>query len=225
MSFTFQPSNGEVVLSAYARCNKRRPELIAEHMVDARNEINYLLTEWSNRQVNLFNVDLQTVALTAGTTTYNVDPSTVMILDAYISFADNTTSDRLIFPISRTEYASYPNKTQQGVPSVFWFDRLIAPTITLWSVPDQTSAYTLNYYRVTQNQDANLPSGATPVIPYRWFDAFVAGLAARLAEIYAPEKADRLDVKAERAFNFAATQDVENVGLYISPGLSGYFSQ
>jgi hypothetical protein len=57
-----------------------------------------------------------------------------MILDMYISYGSPST-DRLIFPISRSEYAAYPDKTTQGTPTVFWFDRLIAPTFTLWPVP------------------------------------------------------------------------------------------
>ena len=69
--------------------------------------------------------------------TFSVDPNTVVILDAYVSNLNSGSNiDRIIMPISRTEYASYPNKQQQGFPTVFWFDRLLAPTVTLWPVPN-----------------------------------------------------------------------------------------
>lgn len=224
-SYNFSLTNAQVLESAFALLQIRRPELLAEHMIDGRTQLNLLLASWSNLQVNLFNVDLVSVPLIAGTTTYSVDPSTIMILDAYLSFNSAPLSNRLIFPISRSEYAAYSNPTAQGVPSVFWFDRLRSPTITLWLVPDASSSYTLNYYRCYQNQDANLPFGETPAIPYRWLDAMVTGLSARLAKIYAPQLEDKREADAMKAWNIAATQDVENVGMTISPGIDGYYRQ
>lgn len=221
-TYNFSLTNADVVASAYALLQIRRPALLAEHMIDARTQLNLLFSSWSNLQVNLFCVDLVSVTLTQGTATYAVDPSTIMILDAYISYTEGVNQDRLIFPISRTEFASYPDKTLQQTPSVFWFDRLLAPTITLWGVPDTSTAYILKYYRCYQNQDANIPSGETPAIPYRWLDACVTGLAARLAKIYKPELEDKREADATKAWNIAATQDTENVNLYIVPGLETY---
>lgn len=223
-TYSFNPSVGELVLNAYSRINIRRPALLAEHMVDARVEANLLQTEWMNKGVNLWTVDLVTTALVQGTATYNVDPTTVMILDAYIeTTSGGSLNDRIIEPVSRTEYASFPTKTIQSPPTVFWFDRLIAPTITLYPVPDGNGPYTLKYYRFRQIQDAVVPGGLTPELPIRWMDAFAAGLAHRLARIYAPpleqlRKQDALD-----AWSIAASQDTENVPLYLYPGLSAYY--
>jgi len=140
-TYSFGPSSGEVVLLALSRCQVRRAAILQEHLTDARMETNLMLVDWANRGgPNLWKVDLVTQALTQGTATYNVDPQTIMILDAYIEYGSPAT-DRLIFPISRTEYASYPDKTIQNVPTVFWFDRLIAPTITLWAAPDGNGPY------------------------------------------------------------------------------------
>lgn len=218
-TYNFSPSLGSLALSAYSRIQIRRPALLAEHMIDAALETNYLLSSWSNMAPNLWTVDLVTQTLTAGTATYNVDAKTVMILDAYITV---DSQDRLIFPISRTEYASYVNKTDQGTPSVFWFDRLLSPTITLWLVPDD-STVTLNYYRCTQNQDANLQSGETPAIPYRFLDAMVAGLAHRLARIYKPDMEAARKLDAAEALMIAQTNDIENVAMSVQPQLQGYY--
>ena len=182
-----------------------------------------MLSKFSNLQVNLWTVDLVSVPLVQGQATYNVDPSTIQILDAYISFTGSTENDRLIFPVSRTEYASYPNKTAQGTPSVFWYDRLINPTITLWYVPDASSTYTLNYYRCVQVQDANLPAGETPDVPYRWLDCMVAELSYRLSRLWKPELEAVRKADAQEAWAVAATQDVENVELTIAPGIDSYF--
>lgn len=192
-------------------------------MADAYAETNLMLSALSNLSPNLWTVELVSVPLIQGQAVYSVDPSVIMVLDAYLSFNASTTSDRLIFPISRTEYSSYPNKTVQGVVSVFWFDRLIDPTITLWEVPDATSTYTLNYYACQQIQDANLPNGEIPNIPVRWLDYMVAGLAHRLSRIYAPALEATRKADADEAWKIAATADVENVDLVVAPQLDNYF--
>lgn len=223
-TYNFNPSLGEVVLNAFARCGVRRTAIAQEHLADAAFEANLMFSDWSNKGVNLWEVDRVSVPLVQGTTTYNVDAKTVMILDAVITTGSGASQfDRVIMPISRTEYSQTPNKNLQAPPTVFWFDRLINPTITLWPVPDQSSYYTLNYYRVTQIQDAELTNGQTLDIPYRWMDAMCAGLAARVAAIYAPDRLAILEAKAAQAYTTAATQDTENVPLYIMPGLSGYY--
>lgn len=223
-TWDFALTNAEIVTSAYSLCGIRRPALLAEHMTDARIQLNLMFSDWSNSQVNLWEVDLVEVPLVQGQATYNVDAKTIMILDAYIRTGSGASlNDRLIFPVSRDEYASYPNKTAQEFPSVYWLDRQINPQVTLWQVPDATGVYTLRFYRVTQMQDAKLPAGETPNIPYRWLNAAVRGLAFYLAEIYAPEKAAEREAQAIKAWNKAATQDIENVPLSIMPGVGDYY--
>lgn len=222
-TYSFQLSNASIAQQAFSRLQIRRPQMLAEHMADAMAETNLMLSSLSNLAPNLWTVELVSVPLIQGQAVYSVDPSIIMILDAYISFNNSTTSDRLIFPISRTEYASYPNKQAQGVTSVFWLDRLINPSITLWEVPDQTSTYTLNYYACQQIQDANLPNGEIPNVPTRWLDYMVAGLAHRLARIYKPELEQARKADADEAWKIAAIADVENTDLVVAPMLENYF--
>ena len=81
----------------------------------ARRSLNLLFADWANRGVNLWAVDLITVPLVQGQATYNVDPSTVVMLDAYMGIVNGSVeTDRIILPISRSEYANYPNKSQQA---------------------------------------------------------------------------------------------------------------
>lgn len=221
-SFSFAPSLGETVLTAYARIGVRRAEIEQSHLDDAKQEANLLLAKLSNTQPNLWSVDLQALPILQGSATYTVPAETVMILDVFIRYGSPTT-DRSIYPISRSEYATYPTKSLQAFPTVFWFDRLISPTITLWPTPDGNGPYTLYYYRVRQIQDANYINGQNIEIPYLWLDAFTAGLAYRLARIYAPQLEGQRKTDADEAWQIAATQNVENINLVISPGLSSYF--
>jgi hypothetical protein len=194
-------------------------------MQSAKMATNMMLASWANQGVNLWAVDLITVPLVQGQATYSVDGNTVMILDAYMEI-DNGASqpiDRIILPISRTEYASYPNKEQQGFTTTYWFDRLISPTITLWPVPDGTSAQYLKYYRVRQIQDSNFTNGQTVEIPYLWLEAFADGLAYRLAKIWNPQIAAGLKAISDQSYDIAARQNIEQAQQYISPQISGYY--
>ena len=224
-TYAFNPSLGELTLYAYNMVGVRNTALLQEHMQAAKMATNMMLASWANQGVNLWAVDLITVALVQGQTTYSVDGDTVMILDAYMQ-TDNGSGqpiDRIILPVSRTEYASYPNKEQQGFTTTFWFDRLIAPTITLWPVPDGSSAQYLKYYRVRQLQDSNYISGQTVEIPYLWLEAFADGLAFRLAKIWNPQIAPALKAVADQSYDIAARQNVEQAQQYISPQISGYY--
>jgi hypothetical protein len=223
-TYTFNPSLGELTLYAYNLIGLRNTSVLQEHMEAARMATNLMLARWSNQGVNLWAVDLISTALVEGQKTYNVDPSTVMILDAYMEITNSGQPiDRIIMPVSRTEYASYPNKDSQGFTTTYWFDRLLSPTITLWPVPDGSSAQFLKYYRVRQLQDANLQNGQQVEIPYLWMEAFAYGLALRLAQIWAPQMMVALKPMADESYQIAADQNTEYVQQYISPMISGYF--
>jgi hypothetical protein len=233
-TYTFNPGLGELTLYAYNLIGIRNTALLQEHMEAARMASNMLCSRWSNMGVNLWAVDLVTTALTTGVATYPVDGNTVMILDAYVQNDDSGANiDRIILPVSRTEYASYPNKEQQGFPTVYWFDRLISssrstgsagPSVTLWPVPntDNGPQY-LKYYRVRQIQDSALTNGQTVEIPYLWLEAFAYGLALRLAQIWNPAAVAMIKPMADEAYQIAASQNIEQAATYISPMVSGYF--
>lgn len=232
-TYDFNPSLGELTIYAFNLCDVRATALAQEHMESARMAMNMMLSNWSNRGVNLWTVDLQTVNLVQGQTEYSVPSNTVVVLDAYCTTTNGSQSiDRVILPISRTEYASYPNKEQEGFPTVFWFDRLISanrstgsvgPKIYVWPVPDGNSAQTLSYYRVRQIQDSEMVGGQTVEIPYLWLEAAAYGLASRLAIQWNPQKLQLLKPLADEAYQIAAEQNVETAQQYISPQIQGYF--
>jgi len=222
--YNFAPTGGEIVLNAFQRIQVRPTEIEQSHIHTATMELNLLQAKMSSRMPNLWNIDLQALPLTQGVATYSLPAETLMVTDAYVrTGSGQQTVDRMIFPISRTEYAAITNKQSQATPNQFWFDRLISPTITFYQVPDGNGPYTVYYYRVRQIQDATLPNGYNVEIPYVWLDALASGLAYRLSRIYAPQLEQQRKADAEEAWQLAAGQDVENVGLAIVPGLSGYY--
>ena len=192
-------------------------------MESARMSANMMLGRWSSQGVNLWCVDLETIPLIQGVSTYSVPSNTIVMLDTYIvQNSGGAAINRLILPISRTEYASYPNPQQQGFPTTYWFDRLLSPTVTLWPVPDGNESE-LKYYRVRQLQDSNFVNGQQVEIPYYFLEAFAYGMAYRLAMIWSPDKIQILKPLADESYSIAAQQNVETAQQYISPMIASYF--
>jgi hypothetical protein len=233
-TYTFNPGLGELTLYAYNLIGVRNTAVLQEHMEAARMASNMLCARFSNQGVNLWAVDLVTTPLVTDQATYAVEGNTVAILDAYVQNDDSGANiDRIILPVSRTEYASYPNKEQQGFPTVYWFDRLISssrstgsagPSVTLWPVPNTDNGpQSLKYYRVRQIQDSALQNGQTVEIPYLWLEAFAYGLALRLAQIWNPAAVAMIKPMADESYQIAADQNIETSAYFISPMVSGYF--
>lgn len=225
-TYDWKLSTSDCVLESFDRIGLRPPAITANHLVSARRSLNLALQTWANRGISLWLVDKITVPLVAGQSVYSVDPKVIEVLDLYYSIpnGDGSTIDRLLEPISRTDYASYSMKSLEGTPTTYWFDRLNAPTITLWQPPTQGSPYSITYYYVSRPQDANLGGGEFPNINYRFYEAFSADLAARFAEKYAPALLPEKRMAAKVAWDEAAAEDREVVALHLIPRLQGYWS-
>ncbi len=132
--------------------------------------------------------------------------------------------DRMLAPISRTDWAAIPNKTQTGgYPTSYWFDRTISPTVNLWLVPDGSIVQELHYYRVIQVMDANPQGTQTADIPYRFQEALCAGLAYMLAMKWLPTSADGLSAYFDKVWLEAMKEDRERVVLNMAPQYQAYY--
>lgn len=140
-----------------------------------------------------------------------------------ISPAQSTAIDRIILPISRTEYASIANKYQPGFPTSFWFDRIIPPKLYLWPVPQADVPDGLQYYVQQRPDTAQLGNGATVDMPYEVYDYFTWSLAERLAFIYAPEKLQLITPRKQVAYLKYTQATTENVPLTMNIQMRGYY--
>lgn len=209
-----------MALLAFSRCQIKRTELLAEHMNNAFHESNMLQSSWGADGITFWTVERVVQPLTQGVATYLVPSNAIAVLDVYVTPSGGY--NRLLFNFSRTDYASLAVPTQQGFPTSVWQDRTLQQTLTLWPVPDN-GGYTMNYYIYSQVQDANLPNGTNPAVPYYWLDAYLAELAYRLSRHHAPQLEAVRKVDAKEAYERACKQ-TEPSPLYITPGLSGYFN-
>ncbi len=189
-----------------------------------------LMVDFSNRNPNRWGMETHTQVLSALTPTYTMEPQVLSIAIAYLDVTSNgTTLSRVLGPISANDYAAIPQKLNQGQPTSYFFSLLTPnPTVTVWPVVPSggNTTYTLQMQTFRQMQDVAVGGGVGVDTPYRFLDAFSAGLAARLAVLY-PEKlklslAD-LDGLFEKRFRLAAQADQEKTAMYVRPQMSGYF--
>ncbi len=139
--------------------------------------------------------------------------------------------DFILYPLSRTEYASQPDKGPNNNtfrPTVFWFQRLKNPVVSFWNPPDNNGPYIFSIYAMIQPEDAVLEGGTGVDLPYRYLEAFSAGLAAKLSRKWPPNPSTGVTVKdlkdeATEALQAALAEDIERTPLFISPGLSSFY--
>lgn len=206
----------DVITEAYERVGRNPASLSSQDINSATRSLNYLFSDWSNDGPNLWEVDLQYIDLIPGQLEYTLDVETVSLLQVYtrtVSGGQNT--DLMMSPISRAEYAALPNKAQLGQrPFQYYFQRTSTPSLFIWQAP-QAAGVRLYYYRMKIQQDAgafinNLDG------PNRWMEAIAAGLAAKLAVKFAPDRLSFLEGLAEQAYVRAKAEDREKVPLRIT---------
>jgi len=202
----------------------RGPEVTADHLGNAAMEANLLQVQFSNRNPNRWALETPTISLVQGTPTYTLPSRTIAIAVVYLTTGTGASAfDRPMGNISATDYASIPTKGTQGPPTSVFFSLLPTPTLTFWPTPDAAGPYVANVQSFRQQQDVSLKNGQTLDAPYRFIDAFAAGMAYRLSRLYKPELTQMRKAEWEEAWQEAAMRDQEDVNLYIVPALSTYF--
>jgi hypothetical protein len=178
----------------------------------ARRSLNLMFAEWANRGLNLWTVTETVLPLVQGTSEYTLNEDVIDVLDMALR-RDGT--DYELNRISRSDYLDFPNKTSQGRPSQFYFNRQVAPVITLWQTPENSTDQ-LVYYYVRRIEDVNTLANTTG-IPFRFYPCMVAGLAYYLAIKRAPERVQMMKAIYEEEFQRAAFEDVDKVPLVLRP--------
>lgn len=131
--------------------------------------------------------------------------------------------DRIITPIGRTDYAEFPDKFRQTIPTQYLFLRNVNPTVTLYQVPDGNGPYVLMTYLMRRIQNANPGMGETPDVHFLFLDALCARVAKRLAVKYAKPMLPVLTQDAKEAWDAAITENRERAEDYIMPVFDTYY--
>jgi hypothetical protein len=209
----------DIIEEAYERCGMRTNS--GNDIRSARRSLNLLFSEWGNRGVHLWKVQLNEATLVAGQATYTVASNVNDVLEAYISStstAGNTasTNDISLTKIDRSAYAALPNKYATGQPSQYYVDRQTDPTISLYLAPDVATYTTLKFYTINRIEDAGSFTN-TADVAYRFLPCMCSGLAYYLAQKRAPDRIQLLKQLYEDELIRALNEDGSRTSVYISP--------
>jgi hypothetical protein len=238
---SFNPTLNELMEEAFERCGK---ELRTGYdFRTARRSLNFMITEWANRGLNLWTIEQGQIPLVQGTVTYDLPDDTVDLIEHVIRTFPGQISNQQDININRisvSTYSTIPNKLTQGRPIQVWVNRrsgqttdLVGatpqvPQINVWPSPDQGTLsepyYYFVYWRLRRIVDAG---GGVNVedIPFRFQNAMVAGLAymlsMKLADID-PGRIVMLKSQYDEAWEMAAGEDREKAPDRFVPRMITY---
>jgi hypothetical protein len=129
--------------------------------------------------------------------------------------------------MNRDDYTNLPNKAfQSNRPLQYWLDRQAqSPVMNLWPVPN-AGATTSQIVVWAQRHIMDVGTMTEEIeVPQRWYEAVVAGLAAKMALELAevdPAMIPLLDQKFMQAFVTAQAEERDNSPMMIQPNISPY---
>lgn len=198
-TYAFSPDVQDFIDEAFERCGIDPATLSDRHIRSARRSMNLMFSQWAANGVNLFAVDLQTETTVESQANYTAATGTIAILEVVVRRAS---VDVPVHLIDREAYEYIPNKTNEGLPTQLFYNR-IANEFFLWNTPEN-STDSIRYWRLRRIQDVTAGL-ETPDITYEWMEALAAGLAEFLALKYAVDR--YIDLKADAAGKFKMADD------------------
>jgi len=214
-TYTYSLENADIVTEAFERCGKGPDSLEIEHLQSALRSFNLLFADWENDGTRLWHLNKTTHTTAADEQSFALGSGVIDIVTAYLR---RDGADIPLYPIAREDYANLPDKDATGRPTRYWVERSLSPTVYYWPAGENATDV-IHYYELKQFEDVGTLAN-TPDAPRRWWEAICSGLAAKLAVKYAPERLDRLEFLAGRAFKKAQDGDVENAPLILRPQFS-----
>ena len=219
-------------LAAYAdeaveRSGLDLQEIVAQHLISIRRSVGFILSRWSNKGhrqwtfeqvVHNTAIDENTFGLPVGT----IDVQTVVLRRNGV--------DTEMYPISRSDYLIIHDKNLNGRPDRYFIDRrrdtpgdVLPVQMFYWlSGENITDQIIVNVYKQIQD-----PGNAqnTLDIPFRFQEAFVAALAAKLAQKYKPERFTDLVTESEVLFKEADDEDHESAPMVLSVNYDRFYGR
>ncbi len=240
-SKSFNPELVELIEEAYEQAGLEFRT--GYDFLTAKRSLDFLLLDWSNRGINLWQTDEEMLAsdydgnslttnfLEKDEKDYRIPLGTISVLDAILRENDTNTSTQVDYHLgrlSRADYANLPNKLVAGRPVNYYVERTEIlgagaagvdryGKIILWPVPDIASKWKVTIWRMLRMDDAGTLGSNTMQTPDRFLPALVTGLAFRIAMKKRPERAQILKLEYEDLFRLAAEEDRDKTPFRLMP--------
>jgi hypothetical protein len=198
-TFIWNPDLAEMVDEAFERCRVDPALITVRHIISARRSMSFMLSDWATQDFHAFRVQQYSFTMTQGTAEYRDPEIPCQLLDILGGVLRRDGVDTPLTFMPRTELLNIPEKDIEGRPDRWHIDKQRDEIVaTFWPVPENSTDEV--FFNAVVRFEDNDSAADAPDIPYYMRDAFASGLAARLAEKYAPpELEEKLFLKAQRA--------------------------
>ena len=175
-----------------------------------------MFADWSNRGIQLWEVEKVSLTLTQGQVSYDLNEYDIDILDAIIRRNVNSQqTDFQIDRIDRNEYLNIPNKNTQARCTQYYVERTITPKLYVWPAPENSTDVLVSS-RWKRIQDISAAVNDVD-IPSRFMPCLVSGLAFYIALKKNPEKAQLLSGIYEQNLVNAMRYDEDRSSVHLVP--------
>lgn len=177
----------EAIDDAYERIGKNPILLDAQTLISAQRSIRLLLDEWNNDGVMMWRIltDQQLSISAIGLETFTLPSNVMDILDMAVFRSEAKIP---MIEVSRTDWFALPDRTNSsGMPTRWWPERNQEPILVHTYPKTENTSDILIYDCMTYFAESTSLSSFADV-RRNWNEAFVAGLAAKFAEKWAPDR-------------------------------------
>ena len=184
--------------------------------ITARRSLNIMFADWSNRGIQMWEINKVELTLTEGTSEYTINAFDIDILDAYIQKnVSDVITDYTIDRIDRNEFIGIPNKATKARPTEYWLERLKTPVIHLYPTPENSTDKLIYYvWRRIEDADASIQDID---IPSRFMPCLASGLAYYLCLKKNTQKLPIIKQQYEQDLLNALKYDEDSSPLKIVP--------
>lgn len=171
---------------AFERIGKDIRTIDLAAIASARRSIRLLLSDWNTDGILFWKVLAeQSHTLAVNETSFSLAPGAIDVIAAVLR---RSNLDTPMGPASLEDWRSIPDKAvAKGFPRRFWVERVDVPPVMHCYPMSENATDQIVYDALAYFNDNSRLSAAVEV-PERWNEAFVAGLAAKLAEKFAPDR-------------------------------------
>jgi len=212
-----------------------------QQRTDALEALNFLVTSWQAKGMQVWCQKQGTHTLTASTNSYTVgsggDINQQRPLSIQMAWLRDTSGkDNPMRIGGREEYNSFTDKTTPGVPVFLYYDpqydlpgtnsgATAKGKIFLWPTPDATTVATYDLYFIYTRPIQDFASSSDNLdFPQEWYNAVKWNLAVEIMPEYGLPvmEQDRIRGQAKAALELVEGWDREEGSMYIQPAQGDY---
>ncbi len=234
-TFITDPILADYTDEAVERAGLDLQEITSQHLISIRRSIGFVFSRWSNKGhrqwtfeqvVHTTAIDENVFDLPVGT----IQVQTV-VLRRFVGSGGTTDGvDTEMYPISREDYLIIHDKLLTGRPDRYFIDRRIdtpsagLPVQMFYWLAGENTTDEIRFNIWKQIEDAGNPQN-TLNIPFRFQEAFVAALAAKIAQKYKPERFVDLVTESEVLFKEADDEDADTAPMILSVNYDRFYGR